>query len=344
MSLRERLLGRCQLMVALCAMAALPAVSQAQIVEEGNLRRGDDTRDGGQFADTFEFESEGGGRAIILLTSDNFDTYLQLTTPSGQLIENDDAGGTSVSAIRTSLTEPGTYTVTATSFSSGETGVYDLIIFTDASESDVTVTEGRLTGKGPKEFDIHGEAGQRVSILLTSEDFDTVVRLEGPDGVIAENDDAIETNSQLEVALPASGEYQVVVDGFGGMAEGAFSLSIEIGAPADLTEQGELAEGDDELQSGELSDTYTIDGRAGQLLEVSVRSSEFDPYVIVTSPSGEQWENDDFDGTDAGLFRVLEEAGEYEVTVTSYTTGELGAYSVTADLIGEGGGDRPEKP
>ncbi len=355
MLLREKMLG-CFRMLAgwgtfLVVMAAAPCVSMAQVVVEGELRRGDDTRDEDQYADTFEIEAEGGERAVIILSSENFDTFLQLTTPAGEVIENDDAFGTGTSIIRTLLSEPGTYEVTATSYGSDETGVYELVIMTEDAESEATVTEGRLTGKGPREFTIEGEAGQRVSLTLTSEDFDTLVRLLGSDGLIAENDDAsganAGTNSQLETVLPASGEYQVEVDSFAGMEEGAFELSIEIGAPADLTEQGELADGDDTLESGELCDTFTIEAEAGQLLEVLVRSTEFDPYVIIETPSGEQWENDDLDGTDAGLIRILDEAGEYQVTVTSYTTGELGGYSMTADLMGSGGnqqGGRPPKP
>lgn len=229
------------------------------------------------------------------------------------------------------MAEPGTYLVTVTSFGSGETGDYQLLIKTE--ESNVQVEQGRLGNKGPRIYDIEGEIGQRVSVTLTSDDFDTVVRLNGPDGLVAENDDGADgTNSQLEAVLPESGTFQIEVDSFGGGEDGRFELTIDIGAPFDISQQGELSRDDDTLPSGEYCDIFEIDAEAGDLLEVHVYSSDFDTYLILESPSGQQWDNDDFGGaTDSGMIRVLNEPGTYEVTVTTFTTGETGAYSLTID-------------
>lgn len=328
-------------------LAALaPAWSSAEIIQEsGSLQRGDNTIREGQYADTFEIESEGGERIQVILMSENFDTYLIFAKPSGDEVENDDAGSTELSMVRASLAEAGTYQVTVSSFSSGETGDYELIIRTEPS--DARIEEGRLGPKGPRTYDIEGEAGQRASITLTSDDFDTVVRLLGPSGLVAENDDSGDgTNSQIEIALPETGTYQVEVDSFGGGEDGRYELSIDIGAPFDIAEQGALSRDDDTLESGEFCDTYTFEANAGDFLEAYVTSSEFDTYLILESPSGQQWDNDDFgSGTDSGMIRVLDEAGIYQVTVTTFTTGETGAYSLSVDVSesGEAGG-RPPKP
>ena len=95
-------------------------------------------------------------------------------------------------------------------------------------------------------------------------------------------------------------------------------------------ERGALEAGDTVLDSNEYADTYTFEGIAGQEAVVDLRSGEFDPYLMVKTPSGEQMENDDYEGdTDRSLLVfTVEETGTYRVIVTSYKSGESGGYTV----------------
>jgi len=74
-----------------------------------------------------------------------------------------------------------------------------------------------------------GEAGTTVVITMTSEEFDTYLVVEGPDGnVVAENDDgASGLNSQLQMTLEQSGTYTVWAGSFSGEATGPYTLTIE---------------------------------------------------------------------------------------------------------------------
>ena len=75
-------------------------------------------------------------------------------------------------------------------------------------------------------------------------------------------------------------------------------------------------------------------GDRGQRAVVDLRSGDFDPYIFVRAPSGEQFDNDDFEG-DASrslLSLDLTENGEYRVTVTSYRKGETGSYMLSIDV------------
>lgn len=56
--------------------------------------------------------------------------------------------------------------------------------------------------------------------------------------------------------------------------------------------------------------------------------------MFVRAPSGEQFDNDDFEGdsTRSLLSLDLTEAGEYRVTVTSYEKGETGGYTLSIDV------------
>lgn len=51
-------------------------------------------------------------------------------------------------------------------------------------------------------------------------------------------------------------------------------------------EHGRLQSGDDVLTSGEFADVFRFDGRSGSRAIVDLRSSDFDPYVLVRTPSG----------------------------------------------------------
>ncbi len=106
-------------------------------------------------------------------------------------------------------------------------------------------------------------------------------------------------------------------------------------APAGPTEQtrsGELAAGDETLQTGEYADTYGLTVRQGQTVVVDVTTDgELDPYVILRAPGGTQEENDDHEGSTqhARVEHVATEAGYYSAIVTSYEPGETGSYTAT---------------
>ncbi len=94
---------------------------------------------------------------------------------------------------------------------------------------------------------------------------------------------------------------------------------------------GTLEAGDDTLTSGEFSDSWTIEVAEGQEITVELASSAFDPYVILKPPSGEQLDNDDWNG-DRQVARIVHPnavAGTWTLLATSYSPGESGAYAVT---------------
>ncbi len=77
---------------------------------------------------------------------------------------------------------------------------------------------------------------------------------------------------------------------------------------------------------------HTVTARAGDRVVVQVSSREFDPILRLISPSGGQWENNDFaDGTtDARIEVEAEVAGVWRVEVSSLYMGAGGAYTLRA--------------
>jgi tetratricopeptide (TPR) repeat protein len=85
------------------------------------------------------------------------------------------------------------------------------------------------------EYTFEGRRGQTVTISMSSEDFDTVLSLIGPDGEeIAYNDDyGRSLNSTIVLSLPASGTYKAVARSFSGNG-GSYTITVR---PASRYEQ-----------------------------------------------------------------------------------------------------------
>ncbi|MBO6935067.1 MAG: protein kinase [Deltaproteobacteria bacterium] len=94
---------------------------------------------------------------------------------------------------------------------------------------------------------------------------------------------------------------------------------------------GQLQAGDRTLQTGEFADHYTYQWQSGNV-HIEARSSAFDAYLVVKSPSGQQHDNDDMNAggndTTAGLDLAITEPGTWTVIVTSYQPGESGQYQL----------------
>ena len=79
-----------------------------------------------------------------------------------------------------------------------------------------------------REYPLTIEAGEVIAIIMTSEDFDTVLSLIGPDGEeVAFNDDYGGTlNSQIIYAVEVSGDYLIQGMSFDGQQGGSFELEV----------------------------------------------------------------------------------------------------------------------
>lgn len=329
--------------------------------ESGELRSGDQTLDSGEYYDSYSFMGTAGEQVVIDLRSTEVDPYLILMAPSSESEQNDDFEGSAErSVISTTLEETGEYTVVVTTYAPNESGSYDLQITQGGGETGVRSEQGALasgdetlsSGEYADVYRIQATPGQQLVATVSSSDFDTYLMVIGPDSDRKENDDLAGRpgESEVEMTLAESGEYRVVVTSYEPGETGNYSLSISQGATAqsaqasrDVTElsigsraSGRLQEGDGTLSGGEYRDMYVFEGTAGQTVSVAMRSQSFDTYVGLITPSGEQVDNDDWEG-DTRLSRVdhvLAETGRYRVMATSYQAGEQGDYEVEVTRAG----------
>ncbi len=329
--------------------AAIPVVRE----EHGSLARRDSTLPAGEYYDEYLIDAVAGQRIEITYTAKAFDAYLMLETPSGDVYVNDDAGGIHISVIRLPLPESGTYRIYATSLQEAETGDYDLLIA--LSDASAIVEQGSLatgdteglSGAYQDTFTIQGIQGQRLTAIAWSDAIDTLLQLHAPDGSVIENDDAcygavddvysgtVSTNSLLVASLPANGAYQIVVTSYDPGVTGAYALAYDLTEPADRVEVGNLGVRDDRLsETFEYYDRYTLQGERGQNVRIMLSSPDFNPYVMLISPSGEHFECDTFyPGTiTAELIMPLPENGEYMINATTSEARETGDYVLTIDF------------
>ncbi len=336
------------------------AVASSILIEgseqQGSLDPMDSTLSNYGYSDTYTFTGQTGQNAIIDLSSDEFDTYLVLRTPSGEELSNDDfEGSTARSLLSVPLTESGEFEIVVSSFMSGETGPYTLSLALDENNSIAAarVESGELSssdeqlasGEYIDLYSFDGRPGQRLQADLRSEDFDTYLILIAPSGEQFENDDMDSINrSFLDMTLSESGSYQLIVTSFSEGSTGEYSLQIDHGAANDNPSresnirslaigqsiEGLLSEETSSRVDNKLEDTYWFAGQADETVRIDLNSDDFDTFLRLVTPSGELIENDDFEGSlhTSSISLTLREAGRYRVVVTSYDAGDTGQYEI----------------
>lgn len=348
------------------AVAAAVADAGTRI-ESGSLETGDRTLRSGEYQDTYTFQGRRGEHITLDLRSGAFDPYLILVDPNDEQTENDDhEGDAHRSLISRELPADGAYRVMVTSYRPGETGSYDLrIVQATAGSGGLAgprVERGRLaagddtlrSGEYVDLYRFEGTPGQRVTLDVVSQDFDTYLILLPPRGERQENDDVDgrPRHSVIESDVTEPGTYTVAVTSYQRGESGAYELRIEAVAAtatvatgagasrstADVVAigfgeraSGELTDTDRRLQGGEYRDVYAFDGQVGDQVIVELSSSDFDTYIALIPPEGEQIDNDDADGRQ-DLSRVeltLRNAGRYRILVTSYAAGKTGRYQLS---------------
>lgn len=197
----------------------------------GELESSDDRMPDGQYLDGWLFSTSERIELTVAVASDDFDTVLLIYGGDEVIASNDDFDGTN-SGLTVTL-EPGDYGAFVTSYSQGETGSYRIRAEVGGGGGSAGVMEGRLE-PGPTlsdgtyytDFQMSGRAGDRVTISMTSSDFDTYLLLLRDGEIIASNDDADGTDSEIVHILPTTGTYTIRANSFAEGATGAFTIRV----------------------------------------------------------------------------------------------------------------------
>lgn len=201
------------------------------------------------FYDLYRFTGRAGQRVRVRMEMDEYYPTVEIGTMQGgqfSLLENVTAGPSG--AVTVTLAAAGEYYVRAGAFG-GVTGEYTLTaeerapapeprstpirrgqsVTGELQDGDAELEDGRFYDA----YAYTAEAGERLSVQLSSEDFDAYVivgrMVDGEFQELASNDDAEDgegLDSALEVELPEDGRYIIQATSFSPGTEGGYQLTV----------------------------------------------------------------------------------------------------------------------
>ncbi|MEO0986756.1 MAG: trypsin-like peptidase domain-containing protein [Cyanobacteria bacterium J06639_14] len=221
----------------------------------GQLGNESDVLPDGSYFNAYVFEGRRGQQVAIEMISRDVDAYLILLSRDEDVLylEDDDSAGNYNARLETTLPADGSYIIIANSYAEGEQGRYNLSLSdlgngaiaegnppsmpSQPGDDYILEETGQLTvgdDLAPDDtlFDLYtfeGQAGQQVTISLTSQDFNTYLVLVNNSGrILADSDniDASTTDSQITTTLPSSGTYNIIVNGFSTSDQGRYTLTV----------------------------------------------------------------------------------------------------------------------
>lgn len=353
---------------ALALLLLLPAAALAQTgtLRPGVVRAGT-LRSGGQDAWTFDARA-GEAVSATLTSSMFDTVLELYGPSGGMIASNDDGGdGTNSALARVRLPRTGRYRFVARSYSDGQGGAYAIRMTLGTSGPyyeapppppppppmyDDGRQDARPRSAGPVEigqssrayidvgtaavWTFVGRTGQTVSLSLTSPDgaINAYLELLSPGGsVLASDDDGGDgTDSAIDAfRLRETAIYRVRGRDFGNDSAGPIILSVssEDGGRDD-GERGSGRRDEGEFGSARAGERRSVpfEGRRGEVVTITLDSSDFDPEVSLRGPSrAELQRNDDYDGLSSRIDRFrLPETGTYEVLVQGHRDDGAGRY------------------
>jgi len=133
--------------------------------------------------------------------------------------------------------------------------------------------------------------------------------------------------------------------GGGGRARGRDINTLNVASLPRITArqpaEGRLTEADFRRPDGSFADAYVYQGRAGERINVTLTSDDFDTWLVVNDTNGQLSEYDDDSAGDLNsqLTVTLPHAGQYLIVANSVAEGATGRYRLTVRSGAAGGDD-----
>ncbi|MBU1540418.1 MAG: PPC domain-containing protein [Alphaproteobacteria bacterium] len=345
-------------------LAAAQAITLGEPVN-GALSEDDGKGTAGSTADIYRFEGQEGQRIRIDMSSDEFDTYVELFDAGHVSLAEDDDGGPEGTNSRLTFTLPrtGAYFIEARAFTES-TGAYSLSVSEvepekapevlpfgstiqgEISEADPTDVDDR----GFDAFSFEGVAGQRVQAIMRSGDFDTYLQI-GRAGAeftpLASDDDGLGegTDSRLSYTLPEDGAYVLRASPLGSGGEGLYALELIDRGPqpqpgsvlVGATARGILTEADATAENNSFYDAYRVTLKEDEKLLITMVSNEVDSFLTVGRVGADDAfeilgsDDDSLSDTHAKLEWTAPADGVYEIRAGSFQQGQTGAYALNVE-------------
>ena len=351
------------------ALARGPEAAVAQPIEIGGSIEGALTEDdakgvAGATADAYRFSGREGQRIRVEMSSDEFDTYLELFDGDQVSLAQDDDGAEGTNSRLTfTLPRTGTYLIEARAFTEA-TGAYSLSVtevepekapeplpFGSTIQGEIEATDPLDNqDRGFDAYTFEGVAGQRIQAIMRSGDFDTYLQI-GRAGaefeVLAFDDDGLGEgfDSRLSFTLPEDGGYVLRALPLGADEEGLYSLELIDRGPqpqpgsmlVGATARGILTESDATAEDNSFYDAYRVTLREDEKLVITMVSNEVDSLVTIGREQADGAfealgsDDDGLSDTHAKLEWTAPSDGVYEIRAGTFQQGQTGAYALNVE-------------
>lgn len=354
-----------------------PSVLMAGQTQTGAIGSSDPQADDGQPYDAYTFHASAGERLEIRAASDSFSPTLELGRVAGvsgwevSAFGDNYDGASPETRLLFSPEEAGDYVVRISGAGTTIRGDYEIslrdrgplppappagsIRVGDSVSGTLAAGDGESAeDKYFDEYDIRTTQGQRLSVAVSSSDYDSYVEVyrQQPDGSLtleASDDDSGGELNSLAVLRTEAGTYRIRVTSFAGGEEGAYALTVldlgPWGRPSPLrlgrSVTGQIDAGDPLTDAATHYDTYGFRLEEGARAQFIARSDAFDTFLIAARRNGEEFEMVGYDDdglgdgtTNSRLTVVADQSGEYELWVLPLDPGTSGAYTLESADIG----------
>ena len=217
--------------------------------------------------------------------------------------------------------------------------------------SDRTLPDGSYF----KAYQFQGQAGQSVVIEMRANGIDPyLVLFDAAGRKIAEDDDSGGgKNARIAVTLPTTGRYTLYANSYEVGQTGSFTIAGTIAdrlsnnftsqsptEPRDrriiLQKNGVLgAQSRVFARDGSRFDAFSFNGRAGQVVQIELVSSDFHPYLVLFSPDSRvlQENNGLPSRKNASMTLELPITGTYRTIVNAFDRTGKGAYKLIVKTV-----------
>ena len=277
------------------------------------------------------------------MRSDDFDAYLEIVGPNGYAREDDDSAG-NLNARIADFLAPGEYTLTARSAYGDGNGVYTLSVEPFELPGDGELrNDGALTPNDSLNgwysgqelsYQVEIEEAGMYQIEMRSNDVDSYLVLEGPNGYYREDDDSAGNLDARISDFLAPGNYELTARTAYGQSSGMFTLSMQPHDMPDVELQNEGALTPGESINGWYSGeplTYQLEVEESSTVTVEMRSLDFDTYLELSGQGVAASDDDGAGGTDSRLEERLL-PGTYTVSARGFSTMGSGLFELSVSM------------
>ncbi|HJL44614.1 MAG TPA: serine/threonine-protein kinase, partial [Polyangiaceae bacterium LLY-WYZ-15_(1-7)] len=319
---------------------------------EGALAEGDELLPKtGSWLDAYRVPVEAGVSYVATLRSREVDPHLVVRSARGwEIASSDDAPGlgstaqvvwraeadgeVEVVAACTREARPGSYLLDVARLEARE------LVAGEVLEGELGAASGRFYGDDTPmdRWWLAATLGETYVVEMRSEAFSPAVFVLSDDGGILTRGEALGEGGSRVVFTAEQTGFVFVAANVAREGEGAYTIELgtELAGELLFDETGMLAEGDARAGDESWYDPYPLEVVAGRTYVITMRSDDFDTYILLVDADGKRLaRNDDAIGTDSRLVYTADATRPLQVFANSYAAGMTGQYRVTARALPE---------